>query len=362
MKPNRRKQLLLALLGLILVYFGGEWVLANWIEAPKKQRRAQLNALQGEIKKYDQFVGRAAQDAAWLRYWNSQSLPSNTEVARSLYQAWLLDVADYAKLARRTVNSTEPVRRGAYLSMTFTLQGMGSLEQLTQFLYEFYNAGHLHKITSISLTPAGQSGTLSLSLAIEALILPGADRRDRLSGGQAYRLASLSLADYEVISDRNVFAVGGGGGADPVNHTFLTAVNYVNGEPQAWFTQKTDGSVMKLRTGDALVETGNRIRKLCRISDFEAVRFDGTRSQVGAIGEIESGAVLVATAEQVWLTSLSPAGDRLEFQPFDSPLSEIGQIAEIEGTELILKSGDESWLLSIGDCLNDAFAIPPELR
>jgi len=361
MKPARRKQLLLAALGLILVFYGGDWVLTNWIDKPKKQRQVQLNALQGEIKKYDQFIARAAQDSAWLRYWNSQSLPSNSEIARSLYQTWLLEVADYAKLARRTVNSTEPLRRGAYYSINFTLQGIGSLKQVTEFLYEFYNAGHLHKITSISLTPVGQSGTFSLSLVIETLILPGADRRDRLSDVRAYRLASASLADYDVIAERNIFAVGGGGGADPTNHTFLTAVNYVNGEPQAWFTQKTDGSVMKLQSGDTLVQTADRIRKLCRLDDLRSARFDGVRSPVGTVGEIESGAVLVAADGKFWLPSLGPAG-RLDFQPFDSAFSEIGEVTQIEDTDLVLKSGDESWLLSIGDCLNDAFAMPPELQ
>ncbi|MDD4269166.1 MAG: hypothetical protein PHO07_08235 [Pirellulales bacterium] len=61
------------------------------------------------------------------------------------------------------------------------------------------------------------------------------------------------------------------------------------------------------------------------------------------------------------MPSLGPAG-RLDFQPFDSAFSEIGEVTQIEDTELVLKSGDESWLLSIGDCLNDAFAMPPELQ
>jgi len=61
------------------------------------------------------------------------------------------------------------------------------------------------------------------------------------------------------------------------------------------------------------------------------------------------------------LPSLGPAG-RLDFQPFDSAFSEIGEVTQIEDTDLVLKSGDESWLLSIGDCLNDAFAMPPELQ
>ena len=48
------------------------------------------------------------------------------------------------------------------------------------------------------------------------------------------RKVELVLDDYQVIPQRNLFSVGGGA-VDPVNHTYLTAVNYVNDEPQAWF-------------------------------------------------------------------------------------------------------------------------------
>jgi hypothetical protein len=361
-KQDRRKRLLLVGLGLIAVFYAGDWVLTNWIEKPKEQRKKQIVALQARIKEYDEkYIARARQDAEWLRYWYSQSLPTNPEVAQSLYRAWLLEVGEYVGIAGRTVNATEPVRRGAFYSMSFSMRGRGTLEQLTQFLYEFYSAGHLHKITSISMTPVGKAGALDLSLVIETLIIPQANRPDRLGTGRAYRLTSLSLNDYEVISRRNLFSVGGGGSADPVNHTYLTAVNYVNNQPQAWFTLRTTGAVMKLGRDDQLVQTGDSVRKLCRVEDLQVIVFDGTRSEIGSIGEIETGSVLVHWADRIWEPTLNVAGNALEFRPFDSHFSEIGKVVDVEDTEVVLQSGDERWLLSIGDGLNDAFALPPEM-
>ncbi len=359
MNPNRRKPLLLAGLGLIAVFYSGDWVWTNWIEKPKQLRKTQIVALQAKIKEYDQkYIAPAQRDVQWLRYWYSQSLPANPAVAQSLYRAWLLEVGEYVGLIGRTVEPSEPARRGAFYAMNFSLRGRGTLEQLTQFLYEFYNAGHLHKVTSVSVTPVGSGGLLDLSLAIETLIIPQANRSG-LGTGQAFRLASLSLDDYQVIPNRNLFSVGGGGSVDPVSHTYLTAVNYVNNEPQAWFTLRTTGAVMKLGRDDQLVQTGDTIRKLCHVDDLRTISFIGMRSEIGSIGEIETDSVLVRWADQTWEPTLN--GDALEFRPFESHVSEIGRVVDVEDTDVVLQSGDERWLLSIGDGLNDAFALPTEM-
>lgn len=361
MNQNRRKRLLLAGLGLIAVFYAGDWILTNWIEAPREQRKKQIVALQARIKEYDQkYIARAQKEIPWLRYWYSQSLPANPAVAQSLYRAWLLEVGEYVGFLGQIVNATQPARRGAFYSMNFSLRGRGNLEQLTQFLYEFYKAGQLHKITSISVTPAGQGGVLDLSVVIETLIIPQANRTGLGTGEAYYRLTSATLDDYQVVAQRNLFSVGGGA-VDPVSHTYLTAVNYVNNKPQAWFTLRTSGAVMKLSQHDRLVQTGDSIRKLCEVEDLQALSFNGTRSEIGSIGEIESGSVLVRWADRLWEPTLSVAGDALEFRPYTSHFSEIGSVVDVEDTEVVLAAGDERWLLSIGDALNDALALPPEM-
>ena len=124
-----------------------------------------------------------------LELWQRRSLPSDPQVARSLYQAWLLGLVGRVGLGNHSVDAGEPRNRGGYYQISFTVQGRGSLEQLTAFLHEFYSAGHLHQIQSLVITPAGRNDMLDLSITIEALALAGADRKDRLTSEKSTLLA-----------------------------------------------------------------------------------------------------------------------------------------------------------------------------
>ena len=166
----------------------------------------------------------------------AQSLPSDTEVARSLYQAWLVELVGSAGLSNPNVDSGEPVsRKGMYNSLSFSVRGRGTLKQLTKFLFDFYRADHLHQIQSLSLTPVPRLEELDFAISIEALSLDNAAHKDQLSDHVSDRLASEDLADYQSIVERNLFGVGGGG-ADEADFAYLTAIIEVNGQPEAWFT------------------------------------------------------------------------------------------------------------------------------
>ncbi len=357
----RRKKLLLAALGMIAVLYGGDWARQNLIEKPKQDRLTTIGALEANIQKLDKQIAVVRQESQWLQFWESQSLPSDTEVARSLYQAWLLELADYVGLSRQTVNSSEPVNhQGRFSSITFSLRGVGNLEQLTKFLFEFYNAGHLHQVRSISMTPISRTNDLDLGITIEALVMPRATRRDRLSTQRVYRLASAALDDYQPIPQRNLFAVGGGGSADPTNHTYLTSITYVGDRPEAWFTLRTGNTVLKLRDGDQLVQAGDKILKLRDVDDLQRLRFDGLRDEIGNLSEIQRGSVLVRWSGHLWQPAINANGDAVEFLAFAQPLSEIGTVSEIGNLDLVLESDGERWLLTIGDNLAEAFALPPE--
>ena len=51
--------------------------------------------------------------------------------------------------------------------LQFNVKGKCNLRQLTQLLFEFYRAGHLQKISQISLTPSGGGERIELQIAIE---------------------------------------------------------------------------------------------------------------------------------------------------------------------------------------------------
>ena len=77
-----------------------------------------------------------------------------------------------------------------YTRMSFTVRGHVSLADLTQFLYDFYSAGHLQQIRQMTMKPVEHAGELDVNVTIEALSLPNADRKDQLSKEQGTRASA----------------------------------------------------------------------------------------------------------------------------------------------------------------------------
>ena len=215
-------------------------------------------------------------------------------------------------------------------------------------------------MSSSSLTPIARSDKLDLGLTIEAIVLARATRTDALNTQPAYgRLASATFEEYRPIQQRNLFAIGGAS-ADPVEHTYLTSITSVNGRPQAWFTLRTENTVLKLHDGDQLVQSGDTILKLRSVANLEPLSFDDLQVEVGSIAEIQQGSVLVRWDNRLWRPTINDAGSALEFLAFTEPLSDIGTVSYIDDADLVLNSDGERWLLTVGDRVTDAFALPPE--
>jgi hypothetical protein len=276
-----RKHILLAVLGAMVLFYASDWLLRDVLEAPFKTRREDIDKLQKAIDERESELKGAMEVGKRLDVFRAQSLPANSEYARSLYQAWLLELVNYVKLSDPTVDVGEPAnRRGLFQVLACSIRGRADLPHLIRLLYEFYNAGHLHQIRALTLTPLKGSDQLDVTLSIEALVLPDATRKDRLSTGHVDRLAYGSLRDYDLIAQRNLF--GAGGASDATDSTYLTAVNYVDGKPEAWFDIRTEGKLLKLRQGQQL-----------KVGPF-----------VGTLAEISDTDVLVQSDGELWLLSI----------------------------------------------------------
>jgi hypothetical protein len=246
-----RKRILVAIAVAIVLFYVGDWLLENMVLRPLETRRQKANRWQKKILKTERELARARKAGKELLAWEAQSLPSDTEVARSLYQAWLLELVNHAGFTNPNVDSGEPAgRKGMYHTLSFSVRGRGSLDR------------------SLGITPLQKANELSLSIAIEALVLPGATRKDQLATQQSDRLAFDSLDDYQPIVTRNLFGVGGG--LDATDQTYLTAVTYSNGEPEAWFTLRGEGKILKLHKGDEL-EVGQFHGELTEIEDTDVI-------------------------------------------------------------------------------------------
>jgi len=140
--------------------------------------------------------------------------------------------------------------------MAFTLHGRAGLAQLTEFLYKFYSAGHLHQIRQLDIKPVENSRELDLNMTVEAMSLVGADRKNTLSteSGRGLKLATLS--DYrDPIVKRNLFAAyaparGPSDRAiDASQYAFITGFTEVDGVRQVWIKDRIADKTWRLNVG-----------------------------------------------------------------------------------------------------------------
>lgn len=269
---TQRERILAIMTVLLLAGLGAKFA-ADKLLAAFDARTERRDSLQAELAKKQALILHARRSSRQIADWEQQSLPANLQLARSLYQNWLVGLVDRAKLEAVQVNSSTPQSHGdAYRRLTFNLSAQGELLQIVHFLHEFYQAGHLHQIRSLALAPAPTGRKLVLSAAIEALSLPSADK-DQLNDQPAQRLAHSTLEDYvQAIARRNFFqpyspppppapsrpvvldvpAQPPQPQFDPARYAYLTAILRVSGQPEAWINVRPTGELLRLRQGDVL--------------------------------------------------------------------------------------------------------------
>jgi hypothetical protein len=244
------------------------WLGFGLFSGPLDTLRTQVDAHNERLSGLQDQVRRAKRAQDQMVQWNRQALPSDWGRAGSLYQSWLLELAGKAGFRQKKVEPGEVRSRGdSYRMLPFTVRGQASLDELVAFLYEFYSAGHLHQIRKLAVRPIEKSKDLDLVIAVEALSLPTADRKDQLSQGRGNRLALGSLAEYrEAVGRRNVLAPYRPPPPvrpstpvvaepkpepfDPSKFAYVTGIVEVNGEPQVWVKARTTDEKFQLRQGD----------------------------------------------------------------------------------------------------------------
>ena len=192
------------------------------------------------------------------------ALPAEANKARSLYQSWLRGLAHQAGLRQLAVQSNEgQAHKGIYTLFPFTVRGQTSLGELVEFLYGFYSAGHLHKLRVLDLKPLPGARTFDVTMTIETLSLPSADRKDQLSQASAARLRFGKSSDYaDAIAARNLFAPYSPASrrrqqVEPSQYTFVIAIITGDGFPgQVWLKERLTGKELRLAAGDAFDVAG----------------------------------------------------------------------------------------------------------
>ena len=305
MKTLRNAIIILILFGVVFGYFGMKAYQSRYV-APRKKLADQLNQLQQQISDgTDQLQTMERVPSANMKLF-TRSFPLNPSSARTEYQLWLTQMAEFCEM-------TEPqVRVGAYqrgagiASHKFQLRAECTLEQLYRFLYEFYWTSYLHRVDSMDVQAIEGSESLDVALAIEGLTMAKVNARNPyplanqlpLSWSYEKRLASGPFAAYGDYTKLNPFRYAKPG-IDDANFTILTGLPTVIDAAGASTTQ--------------------------------------TRWKIESQGR----------------TVTLGLGGRLTVGSFD------GQIESIQGEMVILRHASNGfWIVPLGEKLSNAVAIP----
>jgi len=176
------------------------------------RRASQRADVEKKLANQSRTLERAAKARRHLAELQEQrSLPGKVERASTLYRDWLSSTIAAAGLQGAEVKSqsrtsTTSLRSEPFARLTFNVLAEGNLDQLVHFLYDFNDHHHLHKIKSLKI-PEPKGGIFQLNMVVEALVLRGVRRTDKLAAGRGGNLALGSLDEYrKIILGRNLFA------------------------------------------------------------------------------------------------------------------------------------------------------------
>ncbi len=284
---NQREKILAAVLICILALVGGNSLLKRH-RAKVALSKTELQTANEQLQNANMSLASGRRAMQQLDKWQALSLPTNRDVARSLYHGWLLQKCKDAGLTVEDINPNEQTSLStAYRSIGYVIEARGSLSAVTKFLYEFYRAAQLQQITKLQLTATPGSPELRVQLRVEALILPGATHDDSLPDGKSDRLKLASVGDYEKsIVGRDMFKAytpprppretvrtpprPPAPEFDEVAQTYVTGILGPPTNLQAWITVRTTGEVLRVRAGDD-VKVGELKGKVESISPFLVV-------------------------------------------------------------------------------------------
>jgi hypothetical protein len=203
---NQRERLLAIVVGclavVLVLWFG--W---SYVDAQFRTRRTRIEGLEREIAGFKRQVIQSQTAARKLGEYEARSLPPNPEVAKSLYQDWLLariKEAGFVEPNVRAQSSRE--ERGLYVEHNFVISGKANLRQAVDLLHAIYSADYLHRITTLILKPVKESRQLEVTITIDAVSMLTAPEATTLHERKSQRLALPSKEEYYAsILGRNLF-------------------------------------------------------------------------------------------------------------------------------------------------------------
>jgi len=304
--PSRNFILITGLV-LFLIGYVGYWAYKTQYLEPRKTLGDEIATLSYQIEQGQQNHAGMAQFCTNNFRLYYRTLPQNQNAAQVQYSFWLLELLRYSGFESPHVDPSRPVRVPSGASFQFTILCTGTLEQLSHFLFEFYYAPFLHRITTMTLAPVvGEPDRMQFSITVNALTMNLNTFSSMINsfgwdwntippvppfptGWTVPRLAYFPQSAtqetffeeqfriYDSIGRRNLLQTASGG-IDRADYTILTGIVVRDDQPEAWFRALTDDVTHIKKLGDA-IQFGSFSGKLVEILDHDIVleRDNGTR-------------------------------------------------------------------------------------
>ena len=180
---QRRETILLLILVVAVGLWQGIPLFRGLFFDPLTEREFRIDSLQSQIDDLELQERRIENSKHKLSGWIAGSLPPDPLDAQRLYQEWLTDLAQMNTFAELKI---APARRIAarddFTAVQVTLEGKTKIDQLRLFLFHFYQANLMHRMTQLSITKneKDNKNPLAIKLTAEGLVLPDAPDRERI--------------------------------------------------------------------------------------------------------------------------------------------------------------------------------------
>lgn len=204
MTPRERN--LAIIVGALAVLVVG-WFVQQGISARFRDRKNKIAELESKLSQQRLAVLQSTVAMRKRNEYETRSLPSQASLARSLYQRWLLEKVQHAKIDTPLVSAVSSRDEGTALtSHQFNISGRARLPSVVRLLYEFHRVNMLHRISRLTIRPVKDSKDLDLQMTVEALALRTAPPDGKLPTETSPRLAGRKIEEFlKPITERNLF-------------------------------------------------------------------------------------------------------------------------------------------------------------
>lgn len=322
---NPRTKWLLAGVAVLAILYVGDYTYRTYIEEPTQKATAALERLDKQLQEAADTQLIAKKISQKMEGYSGRSLPFNADVARSLYQDWLLKLMETHEMTGISIDASAPVpieiksrtskKKNRLIGhrISYTVHGKTSLARWVNFVRDFESAGHLHKLKTLTLVPLGNGNEIDANMTIEAVCLQATDRKDQLTQWVRDPQQQPSASTLASFVQRNIFARGFSKTLAAVRLQALTFNR--KGEGEAWFDLGQGKTTQIITLGQKLEIPIHDIVLIGVDGDIAKLRVNGTElnlaigQTIGQVLDPQPNSVPGSTAAETVVDATVPSAD-----------------------------------------------------